>query len=646
MPPPYSMVYRLSEGDRPVFEEELTGRVQLGRQDPAEGVDELYQTRRLDPNTVRLVIAREQVRSVSRKHVEVEHVNERQIRVTNLSKKVEVAIFLPEEIRLPKISDSNPRPTHDLFVPCRFHLGDPSSLTISIESNADLDDSELYSLAGSTRPVFSKMSSAEDLDVFRESGLEKAAKDSPDPERLVRWLQMSLQVLQESTTQRSFFESAARALVANVGLDAGWVMLLDDDGQWQVKARHAPRESSVSNERTPSLRFLNQVRQTRTTSWKIPGLNLSGTESLAGTMQAQQIRAAVASPIVNNKTNRVIGALYGDRLHHRQSAFNKLDALLVDLLAGIVGVGHTRLEDETQKEELQKHLVFVYGERLADHVQRDKSIVLPKEAEVTVLFADIRKFSTISRAIGPKTTFEWINDVMESLTKCVEDHNGLIVNYIGDEIMAMWGAPVDDSDQAMNAARAALQMHESIAELNKHWSSRLPEPIAVGIGVNTGLAEVGNTASQARFKYGPLGNTVNLASRLQGSTKYLKTSLIVSKSTHQRLDPSIESRRLCKIRVQGIKDPIDIFELTEQYSSAPKDPTDPDTAEWSKLAVNYEAALDAFEAKEFNQAARDLSTILADFPKDGPSLVLMKRAVNGLIEGPDKDHPVFELPGK
>src|SRR5262249_46112855 len=154
---------------------------------------------------------------------------------------------------------------------------------------------------------------------------------------------------------------------------------------------------------------------------------------------------------------------------------------------------------------------------------------------VTVLFCDVRGFSRFSERLGPQKTIAWMNEVMNALSQCILDHEGVLVDYIGDELMAMWGAPVPQDDQRRQAARAALAMIAALPVLNEKGARVLAEPMNVGVGINTGPAQVGNTGSSFKFKYGPLGNTVNLASRVQGLTKYLNSRLLVTAATRERI---------------------------------------------------------------------------------------------------------------
>jgi adenylate cyclase len=147
---------------------------------------------------------------------------------------------------------------------------------------------------------------------------------------------------------------------------------------------------------------------------------------------------------------------------------------------------------------------------------------------------------------------------------------------------------------------------------------------------------VGNTGSRHKFKYGPLGPTVNLASRVQGATKYLRTRLLITESTRALLGDDFWTRRLCKVRVVNIPTAVNLYEL-----AAPGD------TDWKAIQPLYEHALEDFERGNFPGTARTLGNLMAEHADDGPSLVLMGRAINALV-APETGvfDPVWELPGK
>jgi len=221
------------------------------------------------------------------------------------------------------------------------------------------------------------------------------------------------------------------------------------------------------------------------------------------------------------------------------------------------------------------------------------------------------------------------------LTNIVMDNAGVVVDYVGDEMLAMWGAPVPQPDQARRAGQAALEMLVALGPHDEKWRPLIGEATRVGIGIHSGIAQVGNVGSRRKFKYGPLGNTVNLASRLQGATKHLQTTLLASQPTHDALGVGFTTRRLGAIGVQNIEAPLDVFEL--RLASDDRSRT---------LCQLYEKALAEFEAQEFRRAARTLGDYLPNYQDDGPSHILLWRAVNWLVHPEPTFDRAWKLPGK
>jgi adenylate cyclase len=259
-----------------------------------------------------------------------------------------------------------------------------------------------------------------------------------------------------------------------------------------------------------------------------------------------------------------------------------------------------------------------------------------RQAEVTVLFCDIRGFSTLSERLGPAQTIDWLSGVMGEFSTIVIEHGGVLVDYTGDELMAMWGAPNEQPNHADLACQAAIGIMNSLDELNEKWQPIVGAETEVGIGINTGEALVGNVGTHRKFKYGPLGTVVNLASRVQGATKFLKSSLLISGNTAEQLPDDAKTRRLCQVRVQNIHTSVDLHELEL--------PGTPDN--WQHLVTQYEAALNQFESGNFRRASAILGDVLLTVPNDGPSLQLMRRIVDAMLEEGADFSPVWKLPGK
>jgi len=446
---------------------------------------------------------------------------------------------------------------------------------------------------------------------------------------LVRWLQATMSVFQSAASSSDFLMRAAQAVVEITGMETARVLLLDDSNQWQTRATFAGAGQTVGPDWQPIRKILNRVLRDKRTFWQMPEVSAGNPIT---------VRAVVAAPILDRQ-GKVIGALYGERRCDGQTAqagpTTELEAMLVELLASGIAAGLARLEQEQAALTARIRFEQFFTPEFSRQLTEQPDLLVGRECEVTILFADIRGFSRISEQLGPARTFEWISAMLGAMSDCVRRYKGVLVDYIGDELMAMWGAPETQPDHARLASQAALDMIHRLPELNAKWQSVVNEPIRFGIGVNTGQARVGNTGSRHKFKYGPLGNTVNLASRVQGATKYLYTNLLVTGATSAQLGKDFPRRRLCTVRVVNIAQPVELYELQL-----------PGDSQGEELRQGYEEALAAFQGRDHRNAARILSNLLTRFPNDGPALVLLGRAVDALLDKNREADFVWELPGK
>jgi adenylate cyclase len=309
--------------------------------------------------------------------------------------------------------------------------------------------------------------------------------------------------------------------------------------------------------------------------------------------------------------------------------------MLIEVLAVGLSAGLARLEQEHSALALQTKFEQFFTPDLARQLATRPELLSGQDQEISVLFCDIRDFSRITRNHGTALTLDWTNDVLSTLSDCVAEHQGVLVDYIGDELMAMWGAPESQPNHAELACRAALEMLSSLPALNDRWLKQLGEPTVVGIGINTGLTRVGNTGSRRKFKYGPLGDTVNVASRVQGAGKYFKSNLVITRATYDRLGPGFQCRPLGWARLVHIDEPIQLYELCP--------PNQPQVCE---ICKTYEDGLSAFEAKNFREAIGILGHLVSIHRDDGPSVALLARAISAMSEDPANFDPAFRLPGK
>ena len=604
------MRFAILSAGRPLHRGEFAAALELGRR---QSPDEPLFRALTCPTGRRMAIAEMAENSISRRHALLTPLPDARVRIANLT--TNNAVVLHD-------GALGPGESRDVLVPCRLGLG---HLQVQIEGEPAAEH-ELQSLAQPVTIPGGAPTALAPLPPLEER----------EAELLASWLRAVVDVLQSAASSHDFYERAASAAVEFVGLDAGRVLLYES-GAWNVAAEKLPDgPSRRETDWQPSRQILDCLLAEKRTVWR------QGAGGSAGGASLAKVEAVVASPILDRR-GEVIGALYGDRRSGSRPTsgprISRADAMLVETLATGVAAGIARLEQEQAALAARVRFEQFFSAELADQLTQHPDLLDGRDAEVTLLFCDICGFSRISERLGPQGTMQWINDVLGVASECVIHRQGVLVDYVGDELLAMWGAPAAQPDHARLACLAAIDIWQSLPELNERWLPKLQEPTKLGIGVNTGVARVGNTGTRRKFKYGPLGNTVNVCSRVQGATKYLKTGIIATSATHDRLDDSLARRRLCQVRVMNIAQPITLFELCPQPSD-----------EWRALAAKYDEALAEFEQQRFSRTTAILGELLEKHPDDGPATVLLSRAAGLLADQlagrAAAFDPVWELPGK
>jgi adenylate cyclase len=238
--------------------------------------------------------------------------------------------------------------------------------------------------------------------------------------------------------------------------------------------------------------------------------------------------------------------------------------------------------------------------------------------ELTVLFSDIRGFTTISEQFQsqPHVLVELLNEFLGSMTDVIFAHEGTLDKYVGDEIMAVWGAPIPQQDHAARACRAALGMGPRLQELNAHWRQRGWPALSIGIGLNTGPMVVGNMGSARRLSYTVIGDNVNLGARLEGLNKLYGGAIIASETTVQAADGVLVARELDMVRVKGKRLPVRIFEILAPAG---------DRAQWQWLVEQFAAGIMAYRERRWDEACAVFGAILERRPDDGPARLYRER---------------------
>jgi adenylate cyclase len=184
-----------------------------------------------------------------------------------------------------------------------------------------------------------------------------------------------------------------------------------------------------------------------------------------------------------------------------------------------------------------------------------------KRSVVTVLFADIRGFTSMSEKMSAQQVSEILNEYFTEIEPIITKHNGVINKFIGDAVMAIFGEPIQDKSHAQNAVKCAYAMLEKVRELQSKWVKEGKPKIEIGIGINTGEVFVGNIGSVNRMEYTVIGDTVNLASRLESYNKIYKTKLLISTSTYEEVKGFTDVIKISDVQIRGKANKMDIYEV-------------------------------------------------------------------------------------
>jgi adenylate cyclase len=225
--------------------------------------------------------------------------------------------------------------------------------------------------------------------------------------------------------------------------------------------------------------------------------------------------------------------------------------------------------------------------------------------EMTVLFSDVRNFTTISESLEPKELSLMMNDYMTRMTGVIHRESGTIDKYIGDAIMAFWGAPLPNEDHARHAVRAALEMQRIMVEVRRDFAARGWPELHIGVGLNTGVMRVGNMGSEFRMAYTVMGDAVNLGSRLESITKQYGVGIIVGENTTRSL-PDYLFRELDLVQVKGKNEPVAIHEPIGLKNDLDKTVLD--------NVYSFDKAVELYRQKMWDEAAAILAGLASDFP--------------------------------
>ena len=300
-------------------------------------------------------------------------------------------------------------------------------------------------------------------------------------------------------------------------------------------------------------------------------------------------------------------------------SMNIISPLVSLITTFIVSTAYSYATEGKERRFIKKTFSQYMDKTLVEHVLGNPQLIKPggQKRHVTVFFADIAGFTSIAEKVSPDDIARILHTILNTLTEVIIERKGVIDKYIGDCIMAFWGAPLATQQDETHACSAALRCIASLTEINRKFREEGFSEVAIRIGLHSGDAIVGNLGSDRLFDYTVVGDTVNLASRLESVNKLFKTRIIVSEETLKNTGDGFLVRELGLIEVKGKSVPVRIFELMDEKSDLTPDKKD--------IVELFHQGITLFREQKWTLAMELFRRILKRYPGDGPSEFYMKR---------------------
>ncbi|MBN2533995.1 MAG: adenylate/guanylate cyclase domain-containing protein [Spirochaetales bacterium] len=288
-------------------------------------------------------------------------------------------------------------------------------------------------------------------------------------------------------------------------------------------------------------------------------------------------------------------------------------APVISLLLTLIGVSIFNFATEGRQKRFIKNAFKQYlspaviEQLIADP---DKLALGGERKEISIYFSDLQGFTSISEALTPEGLTSLLNDFLSAMTDIILDEGGTVDKYEGDAIIAFWNAPLPQEDHALRAVRAALSCQTKLAEMRPAFRERVGKDLFMRIGMNTGIAVVGNMGSRNRFDYTMLGDAVNLASRLEGINKQFNSYFMISQATKDRIGNAYPVRELSRVTVVGRKEPVTVYEPMPERKYD----------EMKEVLSVFSSGLQAYYEGDFRNAKKIFETIVTQDPVAGAYL--------------------------
>jgi adenylate cyclase len=298
------------------------------------------------------------------------------------------------------------------------------------------------------------------------------------------------------------------------------------------------------------------------------------------------------------------------------------------------------MEDISGEKRVRSTMARYMDPVLADQlVRRDEDLLGGKSTEATILFSDVRGFTTVAEELGPAGTVALLNEYFTIMVDCIHHHGGMLDKFIGDAIMAAFGLPLAHDDDPDRAVLAAIEMIRSLFAWNERRVADGRKPIDMGIGLNTDLVIAGNIGSPKRMDFTVIGDGVNLASRLESACKTYSARILISEHTQRKLRGVYRTREVDHVIVKGKTEPVAVFEVLDYHT----DTTFPNLVD----AVHaFRDGIASYRRGDWDVATRGFEQALHANPDDGLARMYVDRCERLRADPPAEWNGVWEMTTK
>ncbi len=343
--------------------------------------------------------------------------------------------------------------------------------------------------------------------------------------------------------------------------------------------------------------------------------------------------AAMREVIANGDLSRRVALLYNDETGELGHTFNLMTKELEKAYNQVKGFAYQAAIARKREQKIRSIFQrYVPAEVIEQFFANPETMLVGDNRVLAVLFSDIRNFTTLAENLPPESIVESLNRYFSVMVDVIMARKGIVDKYIGDAIMAFYGAPVHHEDDAQQAVRSGLEMIESLEEFNRWQAERGRPRFTIGVGINYGAVTVGNIGSEKKMDYTVIGDMVNLASRLEGLTKIYGEPLIVSEAVRREIGEEFPCRQIDKVAVKGRTHGVKVYAVQRELSR-----------EEQKGWKLHHTGLEHYYRREFEKAARYFLYVQEVLPRDGLAPVYLRRCQQLLKHAPGEEWEGIEV---